>query len=190
MKISSLAITEAVTTKLLQFPALVDHLHNRDTAFMPLLEAWMKAIETIFRDHNIAESAAIAGLRSKVVATLFAGTSRVAAKKNQLKVAAEILYDLQHIVLNVLEPHAQKIKEAKAILSQLLGLLQQTGMVTYQPGSDFQSFVTRVWHTCTTQEQLKPGAIKILTLVSQADVLRIIAGEIELSNWTNQAALR
>jgi len=183
MKASSLVITELITKKLLQFSAIVDRLQNKDPYFIPVLDDWMKEIESLFKDHNIAESAEIAGLRSKIIAPLFGEESRIAAKKKQLKIASEVLYDLQHAVLSVMKPHELKVNESRDILNQLLGILKQTGAVKYQVGSDFQDFINKIWGVFSTHEQLKASAIKILTLISQADAVRIIAEEIELNEW-------
>lgn len=183
MKKSSLAVAEVISKQLLFYPGLVDKLGNKDDDFVSSLMNWLKELEILFKDYNISESAEVAGLRSKILAPLFGDSTRRAAKKAQLKIAAEVLYDIQQVAQGILRPHEQKVNEARDILDRLLGVLSQTGAVRYKEGQDFQAFINSIWSVCITHEQLKPGAIKVLTLVTQADVIRIIAEDIVLSEW-------
>ncbi len=183
MKTSSLVLTETVKEKLLRFSSIVNKLQSKAPDFIALLEDWIKEVETVFKNNNISESSELAGLRSKIIAPMFANTTRLAAKKKQWQVAAEVLYDLQRTVLEVLKPYEIKVEESRDILIQLLGVLKQTAAVKFKSGDNFQSFVNKIWDIFKTHEQLKPSTIKILSLISEADAQRIIAEEIELGNW-------
>lgn len=183
MKTSSLTIVESLKSKLLTFPALVDSLQQKDSNFLSLLQDWMKEAETILKNYNIAQCSEIAGLRSKIIAPLFAESKRRSTKKNQLQIASEVLYELQNIILLVIKPHEIKVNEARDLLIHLLSILKQSGAVKYSNGTNFQSFINQIWAIFSNHEQLKPGMVKILTLVPQIDALRIIAEEINLEEW-------
>jgi hypothetical protein len=183
MQVSSLTIIELLSNKLLEFPGLVDSLRNKDSNFLELLEKWMKEVETILKNNRIAECAVIAGYRSKILVPLFAESQKRSTKKQQLQLSSEIMFDLQDTVLSVIKPHEIKVHEAKDILIQLLSIVKQSGALKYTDTTNFQEFIVRIWQFCSTHEQLKPGTIKILTLVSQIDVIRIIAEEINLVEW-------
>jgi hypothetical protein len=183
MKASSLIIKETLVLKMIEFPLIVDKLQNKDPDFISELEYWMKAIEAIFKKFNIVECAEIAGLRSKIIAPLFSDATRIVSKKKQLEVAASILYDIQSTVMMVLKPHEIKLNESRDILKQLLGIVQQTGVIKYHFGDDFQNFINEIWKIFVTHEQLKPSALKIVSMISQEDALRIIAEEIVLNDW-------
>ncbi len=183
MKTSALVLTETVKEKLLKFSSIVSKLQNKEPDFIIVLEDWIKEIETIFKNNNISESSELAGLRSKIIAPMFADTTRLAAKKKQWQVAAEILYDLQRTVLEVLKPYEIKVEESRNILLQLLGILKQTEAVKFNNGDNFQYFVNKIWEIFKTHEQLKPSTFKILSLISEADAQRIIAEEILLNDW-------
>ncbi len=183
MKASPLTIVELLKSKLLTYPVLVDSLQNKNLNFLLSLENWMREMETIFKNNNITECAAIAGLRSKILAPLFADGQRRSAKKKQWQVAAEVLYDLQNTVLSVMKPYEIKVEAARDLLLQLSGILKQSGAVKYIDGTDFQNFINQVWKMLLSHEQLRPTAIKILTLVSQTDAVRIIAEEINPNEW-------
>lgn len=183
MQISSLTIIISLKSKLLEFPNLVDSLKNKDPDFIEFLEKWMKEVETILKNNGISECAVIAGYRSKLIAPLFDETQRRSKKKQQLQLASEIMFALQDTLLLVIKPHEIKVNEARDLLIQLLSIVKQSSTLKYTDQTDFQEFILRVWQICSTNEQLKQGTIKILTLISQIDALRILSEEINLAEW-------
>lgn len=183
MQTSSLPILDSLKAKLLTFPALVDCMQNKDPDFLQFLERWMKETETILKNFNITECSEIAGLRSKIYSPLFTGSHGRSVRKKQLQIASELLYDLQKTILLVIKPHEIKVNEARDLLLQLLSILQQSGALKYSEDTGFQNFIYQIWNVFLTNEQLKPGTAKILSLVSRMDALRIIAEEINLEEW-------
>lgn len=184
MQTSSLSIIESLKAKLLGFPGLVDSLKNKDYNFPEILESWMKETELILKDHKISECAIVAGYRSKLIAPLFTDTQKRSTKKRQLQIAAEILFDLQSTIVSVIKPYEIKVNEARDLMTQLLALVKQSGALKYTNQTNFQEFITSIWQLCSTHDQLKPGTVKILTLISQIDALRIIAEEINPVEWS------
>lgn len=183
MQFSKLTIIESLGSKLLIFPTLVDNLKNKDYNFLELLENWMRETEIILKNNNIAQCSKIAGLRSKIIAPLFDETGGRSAKKKQLHIAAESMYEIQNTILLVLEPYEKKVDEARDLLKHLLSVLQQSGAIKYTDEANFHDFINKIWKLFSTHEQLKSSTVRILTLVSQVDALRIIADEIELKEW-------
>jgi hypothetical protein len=183
MQVSSLSIIELLKSKLLEFPGLVDSLKSRDYNFLELLEKWMKETETILKENRISECAVIAGYRSKVIAPLYTEPQKRSAKKRQLEMASEIMFELQETIVSVLKPHEAKVNEARDLVIQLLSIVRQSWAIKYTDQTNFQEFIVSIWQLCSTHEQLKPGTVKILTLVPQMDALRIIAEEINLNEW-------
>lgn len=183
MQISSLSIIELLKNKLLEFPALVDSLKNKDYNFLELLESWMKETETILKNNRISECAVISGYRSKIIAPLFSESQKRSVKKRQLQQASEILFDLQFTILSIIKPYEIKVNEARDLLIQVLSIVKQSELIKYKDQIVFQEFVNSIWLLSSTNEQLKPATVKILTLVSQIDALRIMSEEINLSEW-------
>jgi hypothetical protein len=183
MQISSLSIIELLKRKLLEFPVLVDSLKNKEHNFLESLETWMKETETILKNHKITECAVISGYRSKIIAPLFAESQKRSARKRQLQQAAEILFELQHTIVSVIKPYEIRVNEARDLLIQILSIVKQSGAIRYTEQTVFQEFINNIWQVCSTNEQLKPATVKILTLVSRVDTLRIIAEEINLDEW-------
>jgi hypothetical protein len=183
MQASTLSIIESLKSKLLEYPALVDSLKNKDISFLPQLETWMLETETIFKKNNISRCSEIAGMRSRILAPVFSETQKRSKRKLQLQAASALMYDLQSTVLDVVSPLEAKANEARDLLVYLLNILKQSHALVFTDQTDFQSFINQVWQVFSTHEQLKATAIKILTLVPQNDALRIIAEEINLSEW-------
>jgi hypothetical protein len=183
MQVSSLSIIELLKIKLLEFPGLVDSLKNKEHNFLELLETWMKETETILKNNKISECAIISGYRSKIIAPLFAESQKRSTKKRQLQQASEILFELQHTIVSVIKPYEIKVNEARDLLIYILSVVKQSGAIKYTDQTVFQGFINSIWQLCSTNEQLKPATVKILTLVSQVDALRIMAEEINLNEW-------
>jgi hypothetical protein len=180
---SSLSIVEALKKILLGFPEIVNSLQGKDADFLAKLDSWMKDAETTLKNNNISECSEIAGLRSKIIAPLFSGSPRQVAKKKQLQIAADVLYQLQNTILLVIKPFEAKIEEAKNLLLHLLSILKQSGAIKYTNQTDFQNFVNQIWDIFSNHEQLKASTVQILALVSKTDAIRIIAVEINLEEW-------
>ncbi|SDC68663.1 hypothetical protein [Williamwhitmania taraxaci] len=182
MKKSLLNIVIPLRAQLLLFPAIVNSLERKEFDFLPHLDRWMKEVEAILVNNSIPDCAEVAGFRSKILAPAFAHTHKVSTRKQQVSVAAGVLYDVQNLVLNVLKPYEIKVGESRELISQLLSMVKQTGAVKYENG-DFQSFINTLWNLFCTHQQLKPGAAKLQTLLSSADIMRLMAEEVEPSEW-------
>jgi hypothetical protein len=183
MQVSALSITESLKSHLFTYPALVDSLQQKDFDFLLKLETWMRTVEAILKNNNIAECAEIAGLRSKIIAPLYGDIKKGSVKKKQMQVAADALYEVQSIVFSVVKPYEVKVVEARDLLINLLNVVKQAGAIKFVVGDDFQTFINQVWTFFSSHEQLKPGTVKILTFVSQIDAIRIIAEEIDIKEW-------
>lgn len=183
MKVSSLSIVESLKGKLLEFPVLVDSLKNKDYNFLELLEVWMKETEGILKQNRISECAVIAGYRSKIIAPSFAESQKRSVKKRQLQLASENMFELQNTIISVIKPYQIKVDEAWDLIIQILSVVKQSGAIKYTNQTVFQQFINNIWQLCFTHEQLKPFTVKILTIISQVDALRIIAEEINLDEW-------
>ncbi len=183
MRVSSLTIIESLSLKLLEFPELVDSLKRKDFTFLDTLEHWLKDTEIILKKHNLHAYSTISAYRSKIIAPSFAENQQRSVKKRQLQVASELLFDIQQTIIAVLQPHENKVNEAKDLLTQVLSVIRESGTIKYTANTVFQDFVTNIWHLCSVNDQLKPFTVKICSLISQQDALRIIAAEIQLTEW-------
>ena len=183
MKKSILDLIDNLKTKLLEFPSIVDSLEKKDFNFLVNLMSWITDTEEILKTYNISETSELAGLRSRILSPKFSDSRNVSVKKMQLKIASEVLYDVQNTVLKVLKPYETKIDECRELIKQLLSIVNQTGTIKYDDDIEFQNFINNIWSIFISHNQLKPGAVKLQALVSHTDILRIIAEEINLSEW-------
>ncbi|MEZ5046695.1 MAG: hypothetical protein R2831_06860 [Chitinophagaceae bacterium] len=183
MKISNLTIVEKLREKILVFPSIVDQLQQKDNQFILNLEHWMRDIENIFKNFNITDVSEIAGLRSKILSSSFERDNRLSSRKKQIKTASEVLYDVQNRVLTVYKLHEMRVEESRVLLVQLISIINQTGTLQYSQCANFNDFISKLWNSFYTLEQLRPSIHKVLSLVSQVDALRIIAEEVQIEMW-------
>lgn len=180
MNKSILDLARVLNDELLAFPAIVDRLEKKDPDFLNYLLAWIKRIEEIFLSYNISEVSLLAGIRSRIIASQYDHSRHSQRKREQLKTAAKSLFDLQSIVLSVLKPYDSKIDEARSLIRQLLGVAEQFELISFKTPDNFQALVEKLWVLFQEHEQLKPGAVKVKTIISETDALRIIAEEVDL----------
>lgn len=183
MQKSILDLTYKLKAKLIEFPSIVNSLEKKDFNFLTNLLTWIKDTEEILKTYNISETSELAGLRSRILSPRFSESRNVSVKKLQIKIAAEVLYDVQNTVLKVLKPYETRIDECRELIRQLLSIVNQTGAIKYEDSIEFQIFINNIWNLFINHNQLKPGAVKLQTLISNTDILRIMAEEINLSDW-------
>jgi hypothetical protein len=184
MKKSLLNIVTQLNEKLIEYPTIVNLLEQKDFNFVATLYAWMKATEEVLKNNGLSETAELAGLRSKILATRFNDEQRTSAKKQQTKVAAEILYEVQANVVKIIKPYEARIEECRELISHLLNIVSQSEAMKFNPQTDdFQIFLNNLWNLFISHQQLKPGAVKLQSYLSHHDILRIMAEEINLADW-------
>lgn len=186
MKKSTLNIVTELRKKLLEFPAIVNDLERKDPSFLENLFKWMKKSEEIFITYNISEVSELSGLRSKIISPRFSDNKSISVRKTQLKIAAEVLYDLQKTVLKVLNPLEIKIEESRILIRQLLLIVSQTHEIKYNSALPFDDFVNNIWQFITSNEQLKAGAIKLKISLIMSDIQMLIAEEINLEDFETE----
>ena len=164
--------------QLFLIPGIVDRIQRKESAALDNLVEWLKRTEDILQKFGFAQCAELAGLRSKLLTPEFTASQRASRKKEQLRIASEIIYDAQRVVLGLIEPLEEKTNEARDIINQILILVRPTGALDMDPSSSFTDFIQGVWHLLKTNEQVGGGIAKVLTLMNQADALRILAEEI------------
>ncbi len=184
MRKSQFILVSQLKEKLQEFPGIVSSLEKKDPYFIDKIMLWLKTSEDIFSTYNISEVSEIAGFRSKIIAARITEGRGVNIKKNQIKAASGILYDIQNSVLTVLTPYERKISECREIVKQLLVLTAQTRTQIYDENLPFEDFIKKIWLYILSENDLKMGAIKIKSLLSEMDIIMLMGDEIELSDFS------
>lgn len=184
MKKSQFILVSQLKEKLMEFPDIVSSLEKKDPFFTEKILLWLKSVEDIFSTHSISEVSEIAGFRGKILAGRFSDERAFNTKKNQIKIGANLLYDAQNCVLNVLLPHEGKMNECRDIAKQLLTLTAQTKTRYYTQGMNFEEFVQRVWWYIFSDNDLKIGGIKLKSMLSESDIIMLIADEIDIADFS------
>lgn len=144
--------------------------------------SWIKGCEDLLTTHNVAEVAALSGLRSRILSGDHSEKRRVTARKAQINIGGEVLFDVQKTVLDVLRPVELKIEEASELAAQLLAIVSSTGQVK-NTGQDFETLISEVWQFILANEQLRAGAVKLKATFSATDIQLLLAREINLEDF-------
>lgn len=184
MRKSQFILVSQLKERLQEFPHIVSSLEKKDPYFIDKIMLWLKTSEDIFSTYNISEVSEIAGFRSKIIAARITEGRGVNIKKNQIKAASGILYDIQNSVLTVLTPYERKISECREIVKQLLVLTAQTRTQIYDENLPFEDFIKKMWLYILSENDLRMGAIKLKSLLSEMDIIMLIGDEIELSDFS------
>lgn len=183
MKKSTVNLVTALKAKLLEFPNIVNSLEKKEVNFINQLFLWISQSETIFATYNVSEISELAGLRSKIIAPKYSDNKSISIKKLQLKIAAESLFDIQHVVLKVLNPLESKVEECRELIRQLLLIVSQTQVIKYNKDQLFENLINDIWQFIISNDQLKPGAVKLKTSLTLTDIQQIIVEEINLEDF-------
>jgi hypothetical protein len=183
MRKSILNLINNLKKSLLQFPEMVNSLEKKDSLFLDKLFIWIKLVEDVLTTYNISNVSELAGLRSKIIAPKFLEERNTTIKKIQWKIAAEVLYEVQAVVLDILIPHEKKAEESRALLRQMLLIVSQTKLIQYDAQKPFDDLVQEIWQFINANEQLRAGAIKLRTDFSITDIQILITEEINLEDF-------
>jgi hypothetical protein len=183
MRKSDINLVTQLKGNLLEFPGIVNSLEQKDGGFVSTLLAWIKKNEDILASYNISEVSELAGLRSKVLAAKLTDDKKILPRKAQFKMAAAVLYELQNSILHILKPVELKVEECRELVRQLLLIVSQAGLFSYQPGQPFETLINEIWQFISTNEQLKAGAVKLKTVLIQTDIQLMLAEEINLEDF-------
>lgn len=181
MNKSLVDIVEKCKAFLFQVPNLADKLGEKDVHFISELTTWLQESEEFLKTYNYAQCSEIAGLRSQLMTPMLSSDKNSSKRKEQLYVASTILYPAQGVLQAVLEPIEYKVQQAREIISQLLQLAKQAGMIRYEAHIDFNTYIMGIFENFKNHEQLRASMTKVLTMVNRSDVLRIMAEEIDFS---------
>ncbi|AZB19152.1 hypothetical protein EG352_15905 [Chryseobacterium indologenes] len=184
MKKSQFILVSQLKEQLQGFPEIVSSLGKKDPLFVEKTVSWIKAVEDILSANTISEVSEMAGFRSKILAGKISTERGFNAKKNQLKITANLLYDAQNCVLNVLLPQERKMDECRDIARQLLALVSQTKALTYTSEVKFEDFIQRIWWYILADNDLKIGGVKLKSMLSELDIIMLMADEIDIKDFS------
>lgn len=184
MRKSKLNLVDQLRERLTEFPQIVDRLEKKDPLFKEKLLSWIRNGEELLTTYNLAEVAELAGQRSKIIGQGVTGGRGVTSRKESVKIAAEVLYDVQKTVLKIYQPVNKKIEELRELTAQLLLLVSATGEVRNDAEKPFDLLIDEIWQFILNNEQLKAGAIKLKTILSPTDIRMLLAQEINLEDFT------
>jgi hypothetical protein len=183
MKPSRIDLNMLLQAKLLEFPALVTKLEERDLAAVDHLLTWMKKVEEILKVFGATEAAEIAGFRSKILAPKFSDDRMTNSRKHQLKAVAESMFEIEHTVLQIAKPIEDRAEECRAVIQQMLTIMRLNRLVTYDAQRGVMWFAQILWESFPSYQQLHSGIVKLKASFALPDILKLIAAEIDVEEW-------
>ncbi len=183
MQNSPIYISKSLSSLLLNFPLLVKKLEQKDPQFLLNLFDWIQQAEDVLSKHRIVGVAELSGLKSKIISPIHHNDFRGSLRKQQLKVASEILYDLQDCLQRALHPYEEKIQQSREVAKQLLTIVAESGALTYSNNIPLDAFVRQVWGILTSHVQLKAGAVQSRSQLNEQDIHLLLADEIDLASF-------
>ncbi len=184
MQRSILSWIQQMSDALLQLPAIVNAFERKSPQALADYLLWIDRIETLLSNNRMVEAAQIAGHKSRIIASAYDETRRATSRKRQNAAAIAGLHEVQKTVQDALEPSATKLRQAREITRLLLQIVAQSGAVKYDPKIGFEVMIAQIWGLCTSHEQLKPHAVQLKSLLSSDDIKLLLAGEIELADFS------
>ena len=179
-------LTNNLSGLLLEFPSLVKRLEEKEPQFLPLLLNWIERAEDLLSTYRIVGVAELSGLKSKILSPSYSNDFRGSLRKQQVKVAVDILYDLQECLQRTLQPHQEKVAQSRELVNQLLSIVAESGAIHYRHPSSLDTFVRQIWGILNAHEQLKGGAVQLKSQFSEQDIILLIAEEIDLARFSEK----
>lgn len=183
MQKSTVHLVSELSALLLAFGPMVTLFQRKQPQALFKLTDWLDKAEQLLSSYGMVISAQLAGHRSKLLQPVYNDDHRGSLRKQQLKQAVAMLYDVQDCVQQALLPHQQKLQQSTDVIRQLLSMLTQSGAVRYEADAGFEAFVQQIWQLISEHEQLKASAVQLRSWLSPQDILLLLAQEINLEDF-------
>lgn len=183
---SKVMLLEHADQLLLAYPALVKQMQLKDSRFLPSLLKWIDSAENLLVQNKIPQTSGLSGIKAKILTPVFDDKIRVNRRKEQTKVASQLMFDLQDILQDAIHGTRAKVEQASDAIGQLLSVLAQSSSengdsLHYKKNEDINAFVERIWFVVCNHQQLKSTAVQLKGIMSESDIKLLITREIDLS---------
>lgn len=154
---------------------IVNLLSKKDFSLFIKFEVWLSDIEKVMKKYNMENIVAFSGLRAKSIGIK---NNKDLKRSKKLSNISDIIYESKDIFLSVTEPLKDKKEEADNLIKQCLEIMSQYKIMPTL-GNDFTIYINTIWETIIKHDQLKSAGVKLLSIFSRSDILRLIADNIE-----------
>ena len=180
---SRLYLARQLSDHILEIPELVDQFAAKSPDAVNLLLAWFDRVEAIMLNNRMIEAAMIAGYKSQIIAPALDDRRGMNLRKRQQAVAISLVHQIQEGMAMALRPHLAKIDQARDIANQLLQIVAQAKVIQLGVNLEIRQLAEQIWNVCVNHDQLKPLAVQLKTILSQDDVIWLLAEEIEPADF-------
>jgi hypothetical protein len=180
MRKSVIEPAEQLRIELYKLSNLVDKFQAQEPGITDLWLTWIRELEDLLKKYGYRETAEITGHR----ASILSNANRVDKQKRKLSrkkrlAALATVQPIQQLLSDKCMELEDKIDAVRIMIKQILLPAKDAGMFTYDPKTDFSSYLESLLTQFKSHEQLAPGINNAIASIGKYDVLKIIAEEIE-----------
>jgi hypothetical protein len=175
MQKSYLSIYLDLKKNVFEIHEIVNLLSKKDCSLFLKFENWLSEIEKIMKKYNMENIIAFSGLRAKSIGIK---NNKEFKRSKKLSSISDIIYESKDIFLGITEPLKDKKEEADTLIKQCLEIMSQYKIMP-SLGNNFTMHINTIWDTIIKHDQLKSAGVKLLSMFSRTDILRLIANNIE-----------
>lgn len=179
MRKSIKTIVSELNKQLSEIQKLVNLLEEKDIQGVTNLRNWLYETEELFKKLNLPQGSKFSVKRGEL--TNFLPQERKTRKKELFHFAANVLAISQEEIWSISSAHIATLTDCKKLIHQLLNLIYQSKVFTFDNSQNFTTFIENIWSFCNNHEQLKSITIQLLSLINKSDIILIIAEEIDLN---------
>jgi Arc/MetJ-type ribon-helix-helix transcriptional regulator len=179
---------EEIQGLLLRVPQLVDLLERRTPSAVSEVKSWLTTVEQTLVNNRMPLAGNIATLRGilisaerGVIPTGVVFHGRPTVRKIREATTADVLRQSSDLVADAVREDTARIAEAERLGHQIVVIAKSQGLVPQEfSGGDRNEMLENLWSSFSTDANIKAGAVRLLSLVGQNDVLIILDRAIEV----------
>ena len=170
---------EEIEALLLQVPALVDRLEDRDPAFLPALKSWLAAAENVLSNNHMPAASEIAACRGLLIAVERGDSdnSRVrgmGARKYREARASHLLKRASDVISETIRSRRAQVDEAGRVMMQVVAAADRVGLIPAESGPSHTAYLQGVLQTMSSRAELTSLIVHVTGLVGETDSLIVL----------------
>lgn len=189
MQIVVTALLDQLYDLLAQGPRIVSLYQQKDAAFIPSLNAWLLASESVLEKGRRPQVGEIAGIRAQLLSASrgvyskdLASISSSGSPRKKFHASAAILFNnAQRILSSVHATLSGHKEEAERIIRQmtLISLQKNLFFPIWTGNLGVAQKLAGLWQTFSTDNDMVAGTRQVLASVNYVDALRILGETID-----------
>lgn len=153
-------------------------LRSKSSRFLAEIERWLSENQEVLKQYGFVESSRMSILQNQL---FVAKAKDIPQKRRHLLMVGANCLELAHEVLRDLhEPIKNKLVNGRETIQQILMMVKDNPSYKQSQDESFNQYVKNIWKNLRQDAQFSAVAVQLQTVLSEVDIYRIIAEEIEL----------